>query len=117
MGRHVIVTINPREEANHMRASKPRMIFTLLFALIATTVTWLVLSHNSPMADYFLFHVGIRNVVGRMLFVPYLILLMLNLDTPDAADLVSYVLAFLQWLLLGYVIARLILRFDTKKVD
>lgn len=61
-------------------------------------------------AEHFLYNVAIRNIVGQLLVIPYLLILMLGIDNEYEEIRASYFLAFLQWLVLGYLIARLVCR-------
>lgn len=86
--------------------------FSIGFALCAMLTTWLVLGDNSPFKEYFLYHVTIPNLFRGVLIIPYLILMILR---PTVfADAIGYILVFLQWLLVGYLFARLICRDDLK---
>jgi hypothetical protein len=90
------------------KRSKCYAIVSLLFAVVASAVTWLVLNENSPFDTYFLYHVTGRNFVGRLVFVPYVVVLLLR--PSFGADELSYILIFFQWLLVGIVLAILICR-------
>jgi len=83
--------------------SRFRVSISLTFALLASLVTWLILSENSPFDHYFLYHVSGRNLVGRLVFVPYVILLLIRPAFWD--DQISYALIFAQWFLVGFVIS------------
>lgn len=86
--------------------SKCRIRISLGFAFGASLVTWLVLGDTSPFKEYFIHHVTVPNMLRQLLIVPYLILTILN---PDVfGDAIGYLLEFLQWLLIGYLLARLI---------
>jgi hypothetical protein len=97
-----------------MNIWKCRTVVNLSFALGATMLTWLVLSLESPMADYFLDHVAIKNIVGQLLIIPYLIVLALRLDTLEQDNFASYSLAFLQWLVVGILVSLLLCRRGTR---
>jgi hypothetical protein len=94
--------------SNVTAVSRRRTIFSFSFALVATLLVWLVLGDTTPLQEYFLYHVTIPNLLMAVLVVPYLILTILR---PEVyGDAISYALIFLQWLLVGYVIARLVFR-------
>ena len=56
-----------------MRISRCRATISLTFALLASLVTWLVFSENSPLDNYFLYRVTGRNVVAGLVFLPYIL--------------------------------------------
>jgi hypothetical protein len=79
------------------------------FALIAMGLTWLVLGETSPLREYFTYHVAVPNFVGKLLPLPYFGLMILR--PPYAIqDLVGYGLEFIQWLVIGYVVAFMLCR-------
>ena len=88
--------------------SKCRVSIALIFAIVATTMVWLILADSSPLHDYFLYHVTVPNIVARLITVPYLIIMVLRPETFDEA--LAYLLVFVQWFLVGYVIAILFCR-------
>ena len=74
---------------------------TLGIALSASLVSWLVVGETSPLADYFLWHVEIRNLWLTVHRLPYLIVLILR--PPFFEDAVEYLLVFLQLKTLGCI--------------
>jgi hypothetical protein len=93
--------------------SRCRAIMSVIFALLATFATWLVLSENSPFDNYFLYHVSGRNFVGRLVFLPYVLLLVFR--PPFWADQISYLFIFAQWLLGGFILSLVIYRHSDAK--
>jgi hypothetical protein len=88
--------------------SKCKAKISVIFAVVASVVTWLVLSENSPFDRFFLYHVTGRDFFGRLVFLPYVVLLLLH---PTVwADLISYALIFTQWLVVGFLISLLMCR-------
>jgi hypothetical protein len=85
-----------------------RLRFGLIFALVATLVTWLMLGENSPLEGYFLFHVAIANLVLKLLVVPYSVVMVLR--PLIWADAISYALIFLQWLIVGFLFSLVFFR-------
>ena len=51
---------------------------SIIFAVAATALTWLVLGEGSPLRGYFLNHTAIPNFVGRLLVLPYFGLIMIR---------------------------------------
>ena len=88
--------------------SKCRLRLSLSVALGACLVSWLVIGETSPFADYFLWHVGIPNLWSSLHVFPYL--LMMIVQPSFFEDVLLYGSVFLQWLLIGYVLARLVCR-------
>ena len=83
--------------------SRCTITVSLTFSVLASFATWLVLSENSPFDNYFLYHVNGRNFVGRLVFVPYILTLLLR--PPFWADQISYAFIFAQWLVVGFVVS------------
>lgn len=92
--------------------SKWRAIISFGFALSGTFAVWLVLGERSPFREYFLYRVTVPNIVMGMHIIPYLILMIWR--PAIYADVISNALIFLQWLLVGYLLARLIVRVDVR---
>jgi len=88
--------------------SRCRATISLTFALLAFLVTWLVLSENSPFDKYFLYHVDGRNLVGRLVFLPYILTLLLG--PAFWSDQISYAFIFAQWLVVGFVVSIFVCR-------
>ena len=88
--------------------SKCRVRISLAVALFACLISWLIVGETSPLADYFLWHVEIPNLWSALHVVPYLIIMIFRPAPFDEA--ITFILVFLQWLLIGYVLARLICR-------
>jgi hypothetical protein len=90
--------------------SKYRLLFTLGFATVLSSLIWLVLGDSSPLAEYFLYHVSLPNLLRHLLVVPYLVLMTAkpNTQTGDATLLI--ILEFAQWCVVGYLLSRLIFR-------
>ena len=57
----------------------------------------------SLLENYSLYHVTGRNLVGRLVFVPYILTLLLG---PRCwADQISYAFIFAQWFVVGFVVS------------
>lgn len=92
--------------------SKRRAIVSLGLALGMILLVWLVQGESSPFYEYFLYHVAIPNIVMGMHVIPYLIIVIWR--PMIYGEAIAYVLIFLQWLLVGYLLSRLIIRSDIK---
>ena len=87
---------------------KVRMAVGLACGAVACFVNWLMEGESSPLYRYFLYHVGLPNVWGRLNFVPYVIILV---SQPLAfADAIYYLSIFVQWGVAGILISLLIRR-------
>lgn len=73
-------------------------------------LTWLILGERSPFYEYFLYHVTLPNLVRQILIVPYLLMMIVNPSTATGDAVVSTTVEFLQWLLVGYLLNRVICR-------
>ncbi len=78
------------------------------FGLVASFFTWLVLGDKSPLADYFLQHVTLPNVLRTMLTIPYAVLVVLR--PKSGAYVIGYGLIFLQWLIVCLLLSLLVCR-------
>jgi hypothetical protein len=93
-----------------MRVSKGRIGFSSGFSVLVCFLVWLVLGDNSPVEEYFLNHVGLPNLIRQLLILPYLALVVVRPSTPLGDDILILTIEFLQWLLVGYFLSRLIFR-------
>ncbi len=91
-----------------MVISKCRTILSPGIALGACFINWLIMGESSPLADYFLYHVEIPNLWRVLHILPYLFVVIFRTQIIEVA--IYYFLVFLQWLLLGYVVALLVCR-------
>ena len=73
------------------------------FSLVMLFITWLILGSGSPLEPFFLEHVGIPNFFRRLLTIPYVVMMVLRPNT--LTGLLSYVLVFVQWLVVGALIS------------
>jgi len=85
--------------------SRCKVITSVIFSICVSVLTWLVLSENSPFDNYFLYHVGGRNLVGRLVFLPYVVVMLIH--PAVGADQITYGLIFAQWLVVGFVLSIL----------
>jgi hypothetical protein len=88
--------------------SKCRLRLSLGVALGACVGSWLIVGETSPFADYFLWHVEIPNLWRTMHSVQYLIIMIFRPQILE--EVILYVSIFVQWLLIGFVFARLVCR-------
>lgn len=86
-----------------MGSIKRRLVFSVLLALGATLITWLLLGESSPLADYFLTHVGLRNFWVLLNAVPYIAAAIVS----DDSEVLFTFLQFIQWFVVGFVLSSL----------
>jgi hypothetical protein len=91
-----------------MEAWKFTGAFTVLFAVTARFMTWLVIGEWSPFHDYFLEHLMVKNFVLKLLIIPYVVMLIIKPETDFGDMLVATVVELLQWLLLSFLLALFI---------
>jgi hypothetical protein len=85
-----------------------RIAFTTSVALCACFVAWIVTGETSPLADYFLYHTAIPNMWMKLHIIPYLIQVIVR---PEIFPyLFAYGLVALQWMLVGYLVSRLVFK-------
>jgi hypothetical protein len=73
------------------------------------TGTWLVLGEGSPLRAFFLYHVTIPNIVGRLLVLPFLLLTVFRPASPWR-EIVGYGSEFIQWFVIAYLLSLIIWR-------
>jgi hypothetical protein len=89
---------------------KRTLVCSLSFAIAATFLTWLVLGDGTPFHRYFLFHVTLPNFL-RLLLSPILLVQLFIRPRDSSVDMVVVMSAtFLQWLIVGFVITKLVFR-------
>ena len=89
-----------------MGSIKPRLVFSALLALGAILITWLLQGESSPLADYFLWHPGLRNFWAILNAVPYIVAAILT----DESIVLFTILQFIQWFIIGFVLWSLFVR-------
>ena len=89
---------------------KFKVVFALSFAASTCFATWLVIGESSPFREYFLYHVTLPNFVMKFLLIPYVAVMMAKAETDFEDMLIAVGVEFLQWLVVGYVMAVLLVR-------
>ncbi len=89
-----------------MRSIKRRLVFSVLLSLGAILITWLVHGESSPFANYFLWHVGLRNFWTALNAVPYIVTAILT----DDSVILFTILQFIQWFIVAFVLSTLLSR-------
>jgi hypothetical protein len=81
--------------------------FSVLFAVTARFITWLVIGEWSPFYDYFLEHLMVKNFILKLLIIPYVALLIIKPETDFGDMLVATVVeGFLLALFINFVSGR-----------
>lgn len=91
-----------------MAIRKARFVVTTALALVLTVTMWVILGDNSPFQNYFLQHVTTPNLFRVLLTVTYLLVVILR--PASFVDALSYGFILLQWLVVSYILARVVCR-------
>jgi len=87
------------------------MLFSLIVALGAVLVNWLILGDSSPLHDYFLRHgSGIEDLWLALNFIPVLLATVVSRNPGGGDELVYLVLVFVQWFTVALVASFFLLR-------
>ena len=84
---------------------KFQLIFTLVVVLVALLLTWLIMAESSPFHEYFLWNVGLRNLWGITMFVPYLIGAMVEGNPHSVSEIIVSLALIIQWAVLGWLLS------------
>jgi hypothetical protein len=90
--------------------TRPRLLFATGFSVVSCVAGWLVLDDSSPFRNFFLHHVEIPNLVGRLFLLPYLAIVILRPEPGFNEEALGNSLAFIQWFVFGYFLSLLICR-------
>lgn len=85
-----------------MRRRKARWILSGLVALGAVLLTWVLTGESSPLADYFLFHVGLPNVWRALNAFPFIAAAVISGNLHGGPDALFIVLQFAQWFVIAF---------------
>jgi hypothetical protein len=84
---------------------KFQFVFSLVVALGALLVTWLILGDGSPFESYFARHVDVANMLRLTTFPPFVLSAMISRN-PHSPPMATFVVGlFLQWSLIGYLLS------------
>ena len=86
---------------------KARFIFAGIFLLVVLLVHWLVLGRGSPLSDYFLWHVGLPNVLRGLNVIPAVLAAILSHNHGGGDAIVFAPLFLIQWLAVGFLLSHL----------
>jgi len=94
---------------------KPRLLFSLVVAVGAVLVNWLILGDSSPLHQYFLRHgSGIQDLWLALNFLPVLLAVMASRNHGGGDELVYSVLLFIQWFTIAFMVSSFLFRFRRK---
>ena len=107
-GAYISMTLMSRRVRFHIATA----VVVLLLAFI---VNWLITAESSPLANYFLWHVGPSNMWGGLNFFPYAAALVISSYSRWLFTFVFYVGFCVQWLLVGLIFSFVLLLFRFKR--
>ena len=85
---------------------RARLIFTGIFFLVVLLAHWLILGRSSPMSEYFLWHVGLPNVLRGLNVFPAVVAAVLSHNHGGGDAIVFMPLFLIQWLVIGFLLSR-----------
>ena len=82
-----------------------RLVFSILVVLSALLVTWLIMADNSPLHNYFLWHVALRNIWAITTLIPFILSALIagNPHSPPTAIII--IALIIQWFLIGFLLS------------
>jgi len=87
-----------------MRRTSVRWALSGAIALSAVLFTWVVLGESSPLADYFLFHVGVPNAWRFLSALPFIAAAFISGNHGGGPAVLFIALQFAQWFVVAYVL-------------
>jgi ABC-type Co2+ transport system permease subunit len=86
---------------------KARLIFAGTFLLVVLLAHWVVLGRTSPLSDYFLWHVGIPNVLRALNVIPAVVAGVLSHSHGGGDAIIFMPLFLIQWFVIGLLLSPL----------
>ena len=91
---------------------KPRLLFSLVVAVGAVLVNWLILGDSSPLHQYFLRHgSGIEDSWLALNFIPVLLAAVVSRNPGGGDEFLYVVLLFVQWFTIAFLVSFYLFRF------
>ena len=87
---------------------KRRLVVSVLVALGAILITWLILGESSPFDDYFSTHTAIPNLWRMLNALPFIAGGVLSGNHGGSPLILFTVLQFIQWFIIGFVASTLL---------
>jgi hypothetical protein len=94
---------------------KPRLLFSLVVAVGAVLVNWLILGDSSPLHQYFLRHgSGIEDFWLALNFLPVLLAAIVSRNPGGGDELLYAVLVFIQWFTIAFMVSSFLFKVRRK---
>lgn len=93
-----------------MKRRDERWAYSGMVALGAVLLTWVILGESSPLAEYFLFHVGVPNVWRLLNALPFIAAGLISGNPGGGPAVLFTVLQFAQWFVVAYGLSTLCAR-------
>ena len=94
----------------------PKLKFHLRFSvnvlIFACALGWFIAGESSPLYEYFLWHVGIKNFWGMLNFPSFLASVLIGGHSGN--DFVFYAAFAFQWFIIGLALSSIVLAFRNK---
>jgi hypothetical protein len=91
-----------------IKKGKCHVRIALVFGLLGLATTWLLWLKAPPLWSYFLDRVQIPNLWARIHTIPHLVVVVFRPSM--LGDAMFYFLAFLQWMIIGFLISFVVCR-------
>lgn len=87
---------------------KRRLVGSVLVALGAILLTWLILGESSPFEEYFSFHTTLPNLWRTLNALPFIAGAVLSGNHGGGPFLLFTVLQFIQWFIIAFVVSTVL---------
>ena len=94
---------------------KFHLVTAAIVLLLAFIIDWLITGESSPLANYFLWHVGIPNMWASLHLIPVLIAIVASKNPHVPNMFVFYISFCIQWLVVGFILSFVLLLFRFKR--
>jgi len=98
-----------------MRRTNQRWTVCGIVAVSAVLLTWVFMGESSPLADYFLFHVGVPNIWRLLNVLPFIAAAFISGNHAGGPAALFTLLQFVQWFLVAYGLSTLFSRVRTRR--
>jgi len=93
------------------RRLKFQLVFTVVFVAVGLLMTWLILADSSPFHEYFIWHVGLPNLWGMTVIVPFVLAAVLSGNPHSPPTVIVVLFTIIQWFIIGLLISIPLSRF------
>lgn len=87
------------------RRLKFQLVFTFVFAAVGLLLTWLILGEGSPFHQYFIWHVGLPNLWGMTVLIPYILAAVLSGNPHSPSEVIVVLSTIIQWIIVGLILS------------